>query len=51
MQKCVWTRHVAGIGQRGGVYRALLGKPEGNRPLGRPWRRWEDNSKMYLKEI
>jgi hypothetical protein len=35
----------------GGVYRVLVGKPEGKRPLGRPRRRWEDDIKMELKEI
>jgi hypothetical protein len=35
----------------GGVYRALVGKPEGRRPLGRPRRRWEDNIKMDLREV
>jgi hypothetical protein len=35
----------------GGVYRVLVGKPEGKRPLGRPRRRWEDNIKMNLREI
>jgi len=34
-----------------GVYRVLVGKPEGRRPLGRPWRRWEDNIKMDLQEV
>jgi hypothetical protein len=34
-----------------GVYRVLVGKPEGKRPLGRPRRRWEDNIKMDLQEI
>jgi hypothetical protein len=33
------------------VYRALVGKPEGKRPLGRPRRRWEDNIKMDLQEV
>jgi hypothetical protein len=33
------------------VYRALVGKPEGRRPPGRPKRRWEDNIKMDLREI
>jgi hypothetical protein len=33
------------------VYRVLVGKPEGKRPLGRPKRRWEDNSKMDLQEV
>jgi hypothetical protein len=34
-----------------GVYRVLVGKPEGKRPLGRPKRRWEDNIKMDLQEV
>jgi len=34
-----------------GVYRFLVGKPEGKRPLGRPRRRWEDNIKMNLQEV
>jgi hypothetical protein len=33
------------------VYRVLVGKPEGKRPLGRPRHRWEDNIKMYLQEV
>ena len=33
------------------MHRALVGKPEGNRPLGRPRRRWEDNIKMELQEV
>jgi hypothetical protein len=33
------------------VYRVLVGKPEGRRPLGRPRRRWEDNIRMYLREV
>jgi hypothetical protein len=34
-----------------GVYRVLVGRPEGKRPVGRPRLRWEDNIKMSLKEI
>ena len=34
-----------------GVHRVLVGKPEGNRPLGRPRRRWEDNIKMDFQEV
>ena len=34
-----------------GVYRILVGKPDGKRPLGRPRNRWEDNTKMHLKEV
>ena len=41
-----WVGHVARIGYRRGAYRALVGKPEGRRPLGRPRRRWENNIKM-----
>ena len=37
-------------GERGGVYRVLVGKPEGKRPTGRPRRRWEDNIMMDLQE-
>jgi hypothetical protein len=43
-----WARHVARMGERRGAYRALVGKPEGRRPLGKPRRRWEDNMKMDL---
>jgi hypothetical protein len=39
------------MGEGGGVYRVLVGKPEGKRPLGRPRSRWEDNIKMYLQEV
>jgi hypothetical protein len=39
------------MGERRGVYRVLLGKPEGKRPLRRPRHRWEDNSKMDLQEV
>ena len=39
------------MGERRGEYRALVGKPEGKRPLGRPRRRWEDNIKMDLQEV
>jgi hypothetical protein len=38
------------MGERRGAYRALVGKPEGRRPLGRPRSRWEDNIKMDLRE-
>ena len=39
------------MAERRGVYRVLVGKPEGKRPLGRPRRRWEDNIKMDLQEV
>ena len=43
--------HVTRMGERKGVYRVLVRKPEGNRPIGRPRRRWEDNIKMDLQEV
>jgi len=39
------------MGERRGLYRVLVGKPEGKRPLGRPRHRWEDNIKMDLQEM
>ena len=46
-----WAGHVACMGERRGVYRVLVGKPEEQRPLGRPRRVWEDNIKMDLQEV
>ena len=46
-----WAGHVARMGEGRGVYRILVRKPEGRRPLGRPRRRWEDNIKMDLREV
>jgi len=46
-----WVGHVARMGERRGVYRVLMGKPEGRRPLGSPRRRCEDNIKMDLQEV
>jgi len=46
-----WAGHVARKGERRGVHRVLVGKPEGKRPLGRPSCRWEDNIKMDLREV
>ena len=46
-----WAGHVERMGERRGVYRVLVGKPEGKRSLGRPRRRWEDNIKMDLQEV
>jgi len=45
------TGHVACMGEGRGVYRVLVGKPEGRRPLGRPRRRWENNIRMDLLEV
>jgi hypothetical protein len=39
------------MGEERKVYKVLVGKPEGKRPLGRPRRRWEDGIRMYLREI
>jgi hypothetical protein len=46
-----WTGHVARMGEETAVYRVLVGKREGKRPLGRPRRRWEDNIRMDLQEV
>jgi len=42
---------VVHVGEWRGMYRVLVGKPEGKRPLGSPRRRWEDNIKMDFKEV
>ena len=42
---------MARMGEETGVYRVLVGKPEGKRPLGRPRRRWVDNIRMDLQEV
>jgi len=46
-----WAGHVARMGEEKGVYRFLVGKPEGRRPLGRRSCRWVDNIRMDLKEV
>jgi hypothetical protein len=46
-----WAGHVADMGERRDVYRVLVGKSEGKRPLWRPWYRWEDNIKIDLQEV
>jgi hypothetical protein len=46
-----WEEHVARMGEGRGVYRGLVGRPEGKRPLRRPRYRWEDNIKMGLRVI
>ena len=43
--------HVARMGEETEVYRVLVGKPEGKRPLGRPRRRWVDNIRTDLQEV
>jgi hypothetical protein len=45
-----WVGHVACMGEERKVYKVLVGKPEGKRPLGRPRRRWKDGIRMDLRE-
>ena len=46
-----WAGHVARMEEGRSAFKMLTGKPTEKRPLGRPTRRWEDNIRMYLKEI
>jgi hypothetical protein len=46
-----WVGHVARMGEGRDIYRILVGRPEGRRPLGRPRRRLEDNIKIDLQEV
>jgi hypothetical protein len=46
-----WVGHAACMGEGRGVYRVLVGEPQGRRPLGRPRHRWEDNVKLDVREI
>ena len=50
-RRMIWAGHVACMGERSGIYRVLVGEPEGKKPLGRPRRRWENNIKMNLQEV
>ena len=50
-RKMSWAGHVTRMGEEKRVYRVLLGKPEGRRPLGRPRCRWVDNIRMDLQEV
>jgi hypothetical protein len=45
-----WAGHVARMGEGRNVYRVLVRKPKGKRPLERPRRRWENGIKMYFRE-
>jgi hypothetical protein len=45
-----WAGHVARVGEERKLYKVLVRKSEGKRPLGRPRRRWEDGIRMDLKE-
>jgi hypothetical protein len=51
LRRMRWVGHVAHKGERRGVYRVLVGKSGGKRPLGRPRCRWEDNINMDLQEV
>jgi hypothetical protein len=46
-----WAGHVARMGEKKNAYSLLVGKPEGKRPLGRPRRKWVDNTRMDLEEV
>jgi hypothetical protein len=50
LRRMRWAGHMARMGEKRGVHRVLVGKPEGKRPLGRPIRRWEDNIKMVFRK-
>jgi hypothetical protein len=46
-----WAGHVARMGEERKVYKVLVGKPEGKRPLGRPRRRWKMRSEWILRRL
>jgi len=50
-RRMIWAGHVACMGEEREVYRVLVGKPEGRRPMGRPRCRWVDNIRMDLQEV
>jgi len=51
MRRIRWAGHVVCMGERRGIYKVLVVKPDGKRPLGRPRHRWEDNIKLDLPEV
>ena len=51
LKRMGWAENVARMGERIGVCRVLVGRPEGKRPFGRPTRRWNDNIKTDLQEV
>src|SRR5215468_6400005 len=51
LRRMRWAEHVARMGEERGVFRVLVGIPEGKRPVGRPRRRWEDKIKMDLQKV
>jgi len=50
-RRITWVGHVARMWEKRVVYRVLVGKPQGKRPLGKPRSRWEDKNKMRLQEV
>ena len=46
-----WAGHVQRMVETSGAFRGLMGKPDGNRPLGKPRRRWESNIKIDLRDV
>jgi hypothetical protein len=46
-----WVAHAARVGKRKAAYSVLVGKPKGERPLGRIRRRWQENRKLDLEEV
>jgi hypothetical protein len=50
-RRMIWAEHVARMGEGRGVYRVLVGKPEGKKPTGRLRLRWEDNIKSVVQEV
>jgi len=51
LRRMRWAGHVVHMSERRGIYRVLVWKPEGKRPLGRPSHRWEGNIKIDLQEV
>ena len=51
LRRMIWAEYVVRMGEERRVYRVLVGKPEGRRPLGRPRRIWVDNIMMDLQEV
>jgi len=51
LRRMRWTGHVARMGERGGVHRILVGKPEEKRPFGRPRHRWDVTIKVGIQEV
>jgi hypothetical protein len=46
-----WAGHIVLMGERNGTYGVSVGKPGGNKPIGRPRHKWEENIKIYLEEV